>query len=371
MAISNSTINFQDLLVNMLGKLSEREQEILKKRYHLTSDLEKKSTLKQIGDFYNITRERVRQIEKEAIRKLLELKQANEFSDQLNALDSELKTYLEQNGGLAREDHLLENHAKANHEFGFLHTNAYLFALENLIDSAKVADSHDDLYRAWHLKDANIDSIADYLKQVEAHVGENGKVFSKEDILSAAEDKLTAELRAAIDKYLEKHSGLELATILNSYLNASTKIEKNILGNWGLATWDNVRPKKLGDKIQLVFEKTNEPLHFREIADQINGANFDHKNVCAATVHNELIANGNYVLIGRGIYALKDWGYMAGTVADIIESILTKSDKPMTKDELYNEVLKQRKVNKSTIYLTLINKDKFEKAAANTFTLKK
>ena len=368
---ATTTINFQELLVSLLSKLSEREQEILKRRYHLTSDLEKKSTLKQIGDFYSITRERVTQIEKEAIRKLTELKEASEFADQLNVLETDFTGYLERNGGLAREDNLLSEHARQKHDFDFFHTNAFLFVVDHLFASAGKQSSNDDLHPVWYLKEFDINQVVDLLAEVAKQVESEKKLHSHEEIVRVAEDNLTEDLKASIENYLSKHSQLELKQVLESYLNASTLVEKNILDQWGLAGWENIGPKKLGDKILLIFQKQNEPLHFRDIAEKINEANFDHKNICAATVHNELIANDKYVLIGRGIYALKEWGYKTGTVAEIIESVLRKSDHPMTKDEIYEEVLKQRKVNKSTIYLTLINKDKFEKVGANKFSLRK
>lgn len=367
---ATSTTNFQELLVSLLSKLSEREQEILKKRYHLTSDLEKRATLKQIGDFYNITRERVRQIEKEAIRKLTELKDASEFADQLKSLEADFIEYLEQSGGLSREDSLLSNYATKKHSFDFFHTNAYLFILDNLFDAVDKKNNHEDLYPIWHLKEFDLNHVINLLASVADQVGAEKRLHEQDEILAVAKQKLTSDLQQALDNYLTKHTQLELNQLLESYLNASTRIEKNILGKWGLADWENVGPRKLGDKILLVFQKENEPLHFRDIAGKINEAKFDHKKICAATVHNELIANDKYVLIGRGIYALKDWGFKTGTVAEIIEAVLAKAEKPMTKDEIYEEVLKQRKVNKSTIYLTLINKDKFEKVGASQFRLK-
>lgn len=365
-----SKINFQELLVNLLSKLSDREQAILKQRYQLTSDLERKSTLKQIGDIYNITRERVRQIEREAIRKLIELKEAKEFAGELKTLEEEAISYFEKNGGLIREDQLLDEYVAENHKLDFLHNNAYLFVLENLFGSVDKVEDHDAFYSIWKLNDLDLEKVADLLNKIEQHLQTEKKVYQTEDLLALAENKLSPELRSAIDEYVSKH-GLELKNALGSYLAASAMIEKNILNEWGPAVWENIRPKKLGDKIHLIFFKENQPLHFRDIADRINEAKFAEKNICAATVHNELIANDKYVLIGRGIYALKDWGYVSGTVADIISSILTKATKPMSKDDIYNEVLKQRQVNKSTIYLTLINKDKFERVNDNLFALKK
>jgi RNA polymerase primary sigma factor len=52
----------------MLGAIDEREAKVLKMRYGL--DNKEPRTLKQIGDMLNISRERVRQVENEALRKL-------------------------------------------------------------------------------------------------------------------------------------------------------------------------------------------------------------------------------------------------------------------------------------------------------------
>lgn len=365
-----SEVNFQELLVNLLTNLSEREQEVLRKRYHLTTDLDKHATLKQIGDFYNITRERVRQIEKEAIRKLVDLRETKDFSESLKTLEMQLATFLEKNGGLIREDSLLERYALTNHNFDYFHTNSYLFVLDKLLDTVDKKYDHDELYPVWHLKDFELNKVVNYLKAVEAQVESSKRLFDTDEILALAEERMPADLKASVDNYLSKYSEVELRNVLESYLSASKKIEKNILNKWGLANWETVGPKKLGDKIHLIFEKETKPLHFRDIAEAINQARFDHKKICAATVHNELIANENYVLVGRGIYALKNWGYQAGTVADIIEAILKAANRPMTKEEVYEEVLKQRQVNKSTIYLTLINKDKFDKIGANLFSIR-
>ena len=366
----NAKINFQELLVNLLSKLSEREQEVLKQRYHLTSELEKRSTLKQIGDIYNITRERVRQIEREAVRKLIELSKAEEFAGELKRIEESLIHYFERQGGLVREDYLLDKYVAENHQFDFLHTNAFLFAMEHLFDGVVKIEDHEYFYSIWALKELDLDKVVELITKIETDLRAGNKIQSHEDILKTAETYLPEELKSHLAQYLQKHSDLELLNLLESYLLATSKIEKNILDQWGLSENEVIKPRKLSDKINLVFQKVKEPLHFRDIAEKINDAKFDHKKICAATVHNELIANDGFVLIGRGIYALKDWGYSTGTVADIITQILTESGSAMAKDEIFDNVLKQRKVNKSTIYLTLINKDKFAKTADGKFSLK-
>jgi len=356
-----NNINFTALLMNMLSRLSEREQSVLRQRYQLTADMKQKATLKEIGDTYKITRERVRQIEREAVKKLVAMKSEADFAFALKDLENALVKFLERSGGLARQDQLLSDFVQPNHEWTDLHPNAYLFAMDHLFDSVEKVEDHDKFYVVWKLVELELAHVADLLAKVEENLRVEKELSSEGEIIELTKSNVPDELETALNNYLNTHSDLSYDQMLLSYLRAASLIEKNILNQWGLTEWQKIKPKKLADKIMLVFEKETKPLHFRDIAERINQAGFDRKTICPATVHNELIANNNYVLIGRGIYALKDWGYTTGTVAEIIERILEKSGRPMAKDEIIEEVLTQRQVNKSTVYLTLINKDQFER----------
>jgi hypothetical protein len=76
------------------------------------------------------------------------------------------------------------------------------------------------------------------------------------------------------------------------------------------------------------------------------------------TVHNELIKDSRFVLVGRGVYALKEWGYEPGQVKDIITKILRENG-PLTQGEILERVSKQRLVKENTILLNLSNKKNF------------
>ena len=84
-------------------------------------------------------------------------------------------------------------------------------------------------------------------------------------------------------------------------------------------------------------------------------------------MHNELIKDARFVLIGRGIYALKSWGYQKGVVADIIEEILRKAGTPLAREQIIERVMKQRMVKKNTIIVGLSNKQKFQKTQDNKY----
>ena len=79
--------------------------------------------------------------------------------------------------------------------------------------------------------------------------------------------------------------------------------------------------------------------------------------------------DNKYILIGRGIYALKDWGYQKGTVVDIIKQVLVKAGKLLTKEEIVEQVLKQRMVGKGTVQLALANKECFAKTEDGKYQL--
>ena len=156
------------------------------------------------------------------------------------------------------------------------------------------------------------------------------------------------------------------------YIRAVASVSKLIAtlnGLYGLTKWPSVNPKNIRDKIFVILESAKEPMHFSEIAKQIKESNFKRKNVTVQAIHNELIKDQRFILIGRGIYALDSWGYKKGTIADIITATLTKSKEPLTREEIVKRVLKVRKVKETTILLNLQNKKLYKKVDKNLYTL--
>ena len=66
------------------------------------------------------------------------------------------------------------------------------------------------------------------------------------------------------------------------------------------------------------------------------------------------------MLVGRGLYALSEWGYVSGVVRDVIRKILEKNG-PLTKEEVIDKVLKERYVKENTIVVNLQNQRYFKK----------
>jgi DNA-directed RNA polymerase delta subunit len=112
------------------------------------------------------------------------------------------------------------------------------------------------------------------------------------------------------------------------------------------------------------LRKHGKPLHFTEVAEQVE--EMFNRPAHVATTHNELIKDDRFVLVGRGLYALSEWGYSNGVVRDVIRTLL-KDKGPMTKEQIIAEVLKQRQVKENTIYVNLQNANHFKKDAKNRY----
>lgn len=320
----------------------DREKEIISRRFGLKGQ---KETLEQIGDMLSITRERVRQLEKAILIRLRVCSEEGEIPE-LAAAEKIIIRNLTETGRVARistlADKIYDKKTTASERAG-------LTFLGNISASLATIDENDNYYSSI--------GIAEY--------GDAETLKAKTD-----------EIISVIKKNKKPMTLDELDNALNyehpSHIEAIASISKNLStlgGLWGLSKWPTVNPKNIRDKIFVVLEAKKEPMHFADIATAISESDFKRKNVTIQAIHNELIKDDRFVLIGRGIYALSTWGYKKGTVSDIIVDILKKSDRPLTRVEIVKQVLRSRKVKETTILLNLQNKKLFKKVDKNSYTL--
>lgn len=336
-----------EIVTMALQKLpNERMQRILIERFGLDNQTPK--TLEGIGKRLAITRERVRQIENEALKKLEKNKSANEIESLLNLLYSQLDKY----HGIASELRLINDFRKA--KLSEADKRALVLVLR-LGREFMFLNRPQEYERSWYLKGAKIEVVHELNKWLTESLLKEQRTLSDKELL----------------ELLNKHDMLKPVPdeVLHTYVDIPKKIQKNIFGKWGLIHWPEVKPKTVRDKIYLVFKKIGKPMHFREIAEEVNALGIGKKTACAPTVHNELIKDPRFVLIGRGIYALKEWKYKPGTVSEILASILKEKGRPMKREELLAEVLKQRRVQPNTVILNLQNSKLFKKNKEGSYLL--
>lgn len=346
MAKSNINSELSKLADSLLKLLPERQREVIKRRYGFGEV--PPQTLEAIGKIYKITRERVRQIENVGFRNLKSLankpKEFFEFADKV-------KNILEMKGGAMAVEKLREILDEKYPQLSHYQINFFL----RIDDRFKFSKETNHFRSFWSLKNIDDSKVISLLERLE------------EELLKKGEVKKIEELSEWAKKY---YPSIEPESLEN-FLFLDKNIASNPFKEYGLKRWGAVEPRGAREKAYLIMKHLNKPLHFREVARMINdrsiysgqSANmaFWQKEIQPQTVHNELIKDKRFVLIGRGIYALADWGYEPGTVRDIIIKILKQSKKPLSKEEIIEKVKRQRLVKDGTIILNLSNRKYFKK----------
>ncbi|MGC9602595.1 MAG: sigma factor-like helix-turn-helix DNA-binding protein [Minisyncoccia bacterium] len=329
----------------LLQSLPERSRMVLEARFGLGT-LPERVTLESIGKKYGITRERVRQIENHA---LASLKKSPAFGE-AEAAFQELERIVDSLGGIVCEDDLLnfitKDKSMQNH----------IYFLLVLGDSFKYKKEDDEINRCWYVD-------AELATQVETALKNLYEGLSDEDLIPEGEmiDRFLKELQNINDKHRNDE-------IIKRWLKISKKVGKNPLGEWGQANSSNVRTKGIRDYAYLAVKKHGSPLHFKEVAALIE--KMFNRAAHVATTHNELIKDSRFVLVGRGMYALKEWGYTEGVVRDVIRNILREGG-PMTREQIVEKVLKERHVKPGTVVVNLQNQKYFKRDKDGKFTLLK
>ena len=325
-------VDLQELLESLFMVLTEKEALVIQKRFALQG--EQKQTLEKIGKHFNVTRERIRQIESIALSKLKRTVRTTRL-DEVNGLAKEI---LGLNGGLLREDKLIT--ACLKRIVGAKEVDGAVLRLSFSIDPDLILGSRAQTFIPfWRLESLSMDDVSLIVNNIIKILKKRKNCMSPEEIVSAIQ---------ALNLFEGRVPSKELVV---SCLEIDERL-REISEGWGLTEWRFVRPRSIRDKVEIILRKSGEPLHFMEIANRIKEAAFDHKNVTVQAVHNELIRYPQFVLVGRGLYALREWGYEPGTVADVIEKILIDKG-PLSKKEIIAEVSKQRTVKVGTISLNL------------------
>lgn len=339
-----TTISFKpkQTVKRLLSSLPDRARDVIVYRYGLGANTER-MTLDAIGKKYGITRERVRQIENYA---LTNIRKSDEYAKE-KAVFAEIETLLHSLGGIVVEDdflgHVSKDKSLQNHVF-------FLLVVGEPFRKFK---EDDEFRHRWHVNE-------ELSKQVETALRKLYSNLSNDDLLP--ESEMVSKFLGHLENISEKYKNQE---VIKRWLQISKKIGKNPLGDWGVSHSPNVKTKGMRDYAFLVIRKHGSPIHFREVAKQIT--TMFNKKAHVATTHNELIKDSRFVLVGRGLYALAEWGYAPGVVRDVISAVLSKNG-PLTKEEVIDKVMKERYVKENTIIVNLQNPKYFKRDKDGRYT---
>jgi DNA-directed RNA polymerase delta subunit len=338
--------NYKQIYQKFTKGLSPKTKDIFDRRFGVggPSGSGAVETLEAIGQDLGITRERVRQIEEAGFTFVRKNNQAA-----LDSIYADFSDYFKKQGGFKREENVLN-------ELGGKAQKPYVLFLLTIGEQfSKVCEKKDYDYFWSNLPNAQV-AVKETLGSLVSEMEKIGKPIPRKDFYATVATK----------------QGLsEPATL--SYLEISKRIQPNKEGALGLDSWPEIKPRGVKDKAFLVFKKHGKPLHFTDVASLIDKFDYNqpNKKTYPQTVHNELIKDGRFVLVGRGTYALSEWGYVPGTIKEIITNVLNENKGAMHKDEVVKQVLAQRLVAKNTVLMNLNNKKHFDKDSNDKYFLRK
>lgn len=346
-AVTSTLPEVKELVNNLLILLSPKEKHIIENRYSLND--RPHATLEKIGREFGVTRERIRQIEKNALKKL----SRNVGNTKLNNFNQYAKAVIQKYDGVVLEDKLVSEILALVSDPKTVDSSAIKLSIELDSNLEKVPNTI-NWQPYFKLKTIERKEINNICEEAIVYLGSKTDVENADAILAMLESKTGKKWsRQFVMSCLELDRRLKV-------------VKKGI----GLASWRHINPRTLRDKIHFVLKDAQKPLHYVELANRISESNFDKKTINVQAVHNELIRDNSFVLIGRGIYALRTWGYEDGTVSEVIAGIL-KEKGPLDREQIIGEVLKKRQVKRITILLNLKNKPIFERVGRDAYGLKK
>lgn len=337
------TVDLQATIDDILKIINqEREREIITRRFGI---YDRRETLEQIGELLGITRERVRQLEKAIISKLKEAAVNGNIAS-VNSFEKTVIRELSEMGRVARVQDLADRLLGTTSDLRDRSRVAFIAALS---PDLAVIEQNDNYYGAVGIREYGDEKkIRSEVDTIVTTIKKHGEPITIEDL----HDQLS---------YEHPNHVRALASV--------SKLLANLNNKWGLVKWPTVNPKNIRDKIYVILSENGKPMHFSDISKAIKSSDFKRRDVTTQAIHNELIKDSRFVLIGRGIYALDTWGYSRGTVADIIVDVLKQASEPLHRDEIVKRVLKSRRVKETTILLNLQSKPQFKRVAKATYTL--
>ncbi|MEK7124600.1 MAG: HTH domain-containing protein [Patescibacteria group bacterium] len=334
-------VNYSQIYSKLTKGLSPKIKGIFDKRFGVNPGTA--HTLEAIGQKLGITRERVRQIEEAGFNYIR--KNNKELLDKMLL---QIESYFDANGGFKKESVLMAELAGEKNK-------PYVLFLLSIGNQFNKACEKKENYDFWVAHPKNESDIKGTLNALVADIKGHGKLLSKNELA---------------EKFAQKYNLSHQAVA--SYVEVSKRIQSTKDGKLGLTDWPEIRPRGVKDKAFLVFQKHQKPLHFKQIADLIGELDYNGSGTKAhaQTVHNELIKDPRFVLVGRGMYALAEWGYRPGTIKEVISRILKEKPQLANQEEIVKEVLSQRMVAKNTVLINLNNKKYFAKDAEGRYTQK-
>jgi hypothetical protein len=295
--------------------LQERDWEIYKKYVFNLQDF----TLEELGNMYNITRERVRQIIKRIDRKMLHPTCKKKFKKYITLIES----LIIENGVLSLDQNCYTEELKA------------IFGNRNLIEVIRFLNKVEDKFFIFENKYCCLKSkynyVINYLDYLVKKIGESYASSKKfDDICDELKIKTSIE-----EKFLRTIIDNEKRFFVNSN-NNTCYYSKETFDKYSLM-W-------------IILDEIGEPVHYSLIMEKYNsitGSSINSRTILSYLDRRKDL----FVRVFTGIYALNEWGYRKHThVTDLVVELLESKKSIMHYEDIYECIKDKTMAKKTTVY---------------------
>ena len=266
-------LNIVEIINNLFNELNGRERDVLSRRFGLHGS--SKETLERIGNVHSLTRERIRQIEATAIKKLRQLENLENYISGLKKVIYEL---LEEHGGFMEQRYLIDNLVKFSVD-GIetkikdenLHRSHLDFLISKLLHNEFERVNNSPVFKGlFKLKFQALDHFEELAEELFNKIKEKESILSTEEMFSLIneldsykthQEKLKTanniDISPALNAdnlYEENIDLINANKVIYSILRTARKIEQNKFGYWGAYHWREIKPKTINDKTYLVLK---------------------------------------------------------------------------------------------------------------------
>lgn len=327
----------------LLSDLNSREADVIKKRFGINS---KPLSLEKIGKEYGITRERVRQIEDKALKKISHKSlQLAFFEKTLYPIINDLLGDLKIKREIFIYRKLNEIYDIKEEEMNILRFFFNIFEKIYYKEENRLFNSF--LSTQKHFFEKGLKILNHLYNRLEKN---KDTILKEEDVLKILlnEIKIHWNIQPSVEEILE-------------FLKISKVIKRNPLNEYGHFKHPRITPVLLKNKIKIIFEIEKRPLHFNEIHQKLLELSEIEdellpfvwkKRYTNHSIHNALLENDDFVKYGRGKYVLREWGYEEGHIIALMRKILEER-KEVDVDELYEFIRNHKECAPATFRLYL------------------
>ena len=290
----------------VLSGLTTKEIAIIRMRFGL--DIARKSTLEEVGEYYGVTRERIRQIEKKILSKL----QHPSIQEQLWNIFA----------------------------VDFLHSGGSL-----LFFNSSLSPHRKLLFRCINLKVIHIDEIKVQIIATKSCIADYLKILDKRDSLLPSQKEQAEIARVNSLRFLSQYDGEKLRETEKARAKRRKKTRAQMLHEGLLSLGRSAHYTEIAEKCNKLFPDDNRPTHNWHAA----------LSYCSNTKKSDIVWVGTH-----GTYALKEHGYsrpeqdIYATVAEIVENKFAEMQEPVSADVVLDEMRNyRREFNPSSVKMAL------------------